>query len=68
VSIVTRLWLDDRGLIADRGIEVIFVFLLFTVAFRSALRSIQSSIQWVPGAIFPALKLPGIEADHSASV
>jgi hypothetical protein len=38
---------------------------LLSTASIPAVRSTQSSIQWVPGAISPGVKQPGNEADHS---
>jgi hypothetical protein len=38
---------------------------LFSTSSRPALRSTKLPIQWVPGAVFPGLKRPGREADHS---
>jgi hypothetical protein len=42
------------------------IFLSSTVS-RPVLGSNQLLIQWVPGSIFPALKWPGRETDHSPS-
>jgi hypothetical protein len=38
---------------------------LFSTSSRPALGSTQPPIQWVPGALFPGVKRPGREADHS---
>jgi hypothetical protein len=40
---------------------------LFTTASRTALRTTQPPIQWVPGALSLGVKRPGREADHSPS-
>jgi hypothetical protein len=39
------------------------IFIFFTAS-RPPLEHIQP-IQWVPGALFPGVKRPGLEADHS---
>jgi hypothetical protein len=39
-------------------------YFLFTLS-RPALGSTQPPIQWVPGDLFPVIKRPGREADHS---
>jgi len=55
--------LDDRGsrvrFSAGAGI------FLFTTASRTALGPTDPPIEWVPGALSPAVKGPGREADHS---
>jgi hypothetical protein len=38
---------------------------LFTTASRTALGPTQPPIQWVPGALYLAVRRPGREADHS---
>jgi hypothetical protein len=38
---------------------------LFSKSSRPALRSTQPPIQWVPGALSPGVKRPGLEVDHS---
>jgi hypothetical protein len=38
---------------------------LFSTSSRPALGSTQPPIQWVPWALFPGVKRPGYEADHS---
>jgi hypothetical protein len=38
---------------------------LFSTSSRQALGSTQPPIQWVPGALSPAVKRPGRQADHS---
>jgi hypothetical protein len=38
---------------------------IFSTSSRPALGSTQPPIQWVPGALFPGVKRPGREADHS---
>jgi hypothetical protein len=53
---------DDRGSIPGRGNAK---FLLFATASRPALGPTQSSIQWVPGTLYPSVKRPGRETDHS---
>jgi hypothetical protein len=40
------------------------IFLLSTLS-RPVLGSTQPPIQWVPGALSPGIKQPGLEADHS---
>jgi hypothetical protein len=40
-------------------------FFHFPISFRPALGPTQSPIQWVPGALSPGVKQPGLEADHS---
>jgi hypothetical protein len=54
--------LDDRGI----GVRVIIEskFSLLHVS-RLALGLTQSTIQWATGAIFPEVKCPGSEVDHS---
>jgi hypothetical protein len=39
-------------------------FFLFAIATRPVLGLTQPPISWVPGALFPVVKLPGREADH----
>jgi hypothetical protein len=39
--------------------------LLFSIASRPALGPAQPPIQWVLRALYPGLKRPGREADHS---
>jgi hypothetical protein len=38
---------------------------LFSTASRQGLGSYQPPLQWVPGALYPGVKRPGREADHS---
>jgi hypothetical protein len=60
VSIVTGYRLDGRGSIPCRG----RIFLFSTMS-RLAPGPTQPLIQWVLGTIFPRVKWPGREADHS---
>jgi hypothetical protein len=63
VGIATGYGLDDRGF----GVRVpLGSRIFFSTSFRPALGSTQSPIQWVPGALSPAVKRPGLEADHSS--
>jgi hypothetical protein len=39
---------------------------LFSKSSRPALRSTQTPIQWVLGALSPGVKRPGREVDHSS--
>jgi hypothetical protein len=50
-----------QGSITGRGKEIF----LYTTASRPALGPTLLSIQWVLGIIFPGVKRPGREADHS---
>jgi hypothetical protein len=63
VSIATGYGLDDQGVrvSSPAGLKNF----QFTMLSRSALRSTQSPIQWVLGALSPGVKRPGREADHS---
>jgi hypothetical protein len=38
---------------------------IFSTSSRPAMRSNQFPIQWVPGVLFPRVKRPGREDDHS---
>jgi hypothetical protein len=53
--------LDDWGIESRQGLGIF----LFTTASRTALGPSHPPIQWVPGALFPEVKRPGREADHS---
>jgi hypothetical protein len=55
--------LDDRE-IGDR-VHVSSRILVFSTSSRPALRSTQPLMQRVPEALFPSVKRPGREADHS---
>jgi hypothetical protein len=57
VGITTGYELDGRGSIPSRGKR-------FLLVFRPALRPAQTS-QWVPMYLFPWIRRPGREADHS---
>jgi hypothetical protein len=48
-------------LISGRGKK----FFSSTITARSALGPTQSSIQWLPGVVFPGLKRQRRESDHS---
>jgi hypothetical protein len=37
----------------------------FSMSSRLAVRSTQPPIPWVPGALSPGVKRPGLESDHS---
>jgi hypothetical protein len=54
--------LEYRGSIPGRVCDSFF---LFATASRPVLRLAQSSIQWVTGVLFPRVKCPEREADHS---
>jgi hypothetical protein len=54
--------LDDQWFESWQGLRIF----LFTTVSRPALESTHSPIQWVPVALFPGVKRPGREADHSA--
>jgi hypothetical protein len=51
--------LDDRGFESQQGLGIF----LFATASRPALGPTQAPIQWVPGALYLGVKLPGREAD-----
>jgi hypothetical protein len=63
VGIALVYGLDDRVLGSDSvwGLGIS----LFTTAPRTALRSTQPPIQWLPGDLSRGVKRPGREADHS---
>jgi hypothetical protein len=61
VGIATGYGLNDRGI----RVRVPIGSRIFSTSSRSALRSTQPPIQWVPGVLSPGLKLPGREADYS---
>jgi hypothetical protein len=61
VSIATGYGLYDRGV----GVRVPEGSRIFSKSSRPALRFTQSPIQWVRGAVFPGVKRPGREVDHS---
>jgi hypothetical protein len=61
VGIATSYELDDRGV----GIRVPEGSEIFSTSSRPALESTQPPIQWLPGALSPAVKRPGREDDHS---
>jgi hypothetical protein len=63
VGIVTSYGLDDRGGLSS-GPGGVKNFLLSRSS-RPALRCTQPPIQWVPGTLFPGVKRPGREVDHS---
>jgi hypothetical protein len=50
------------GLIPGRGKR----FLFFSVTSKPVLGPTQLLIKWLPGAVFPGVKRPGREANHSA--
>jgi hypothetical protein len=52
---------DDRGFESWQGLGIF----LFTTVSRPVLRTTQSPIQWVPGALSLGVKQPEREADHS---
>jgi hypothetical protein len=54
--------LDGQGSIPGKG--KIFIF---STASKSALGPTQPPLQWVPGAIFPGVKRPGLQADNLPS-
>jgi hypothetical protein len=53
--------LDDRGFETRQELGIF----LFTTASRTDLGLIRYPIQWIPGALYLGVKLPGREADHS---
>jgi hypothetical protein len=62
----TVLWRWAKGwMIAGSSSERGWEFFFFTTASRQALGPTQPPIQWVPGVISLAIKLPGREADQS---
>jgi hypothetical protein len=63
VGIATSYGLDDRGGRSSSPGRV--NNFLFSKSSRPALRSTQSPIQWVPGALSLGLKRPGREVHHS---
>jgi hypothetical protein len=66
VGIATGYNLDDRGVgvwIPVRG--NIFLFSTSRRVVQIGSPPPPASIQWVPGALPPGLKLPGHESDHS---
>jgi hypothetical protein len=61
VGIATGYGLDDRESELSPGrIKNILV-----TSSRPVLGPTQPPIQWVPGTLFPGVKRPGLEADHS---
>jgi hypothetical protein len=63
VGIATSYGLDDRRGRSSSPGRVKNV--LFSKSSRPALRSTQSPIEWVPGALSPGVKRSGNEFDHS---
>jgi hypothetical protein len=63
VGAATAYGLDDRGVV-DRVPVVSRI--LFSTSSRPALGSTQPPTQWVPEALFPAVKRPRREADNSS--
>jgi hypothetical protein len=62
VGIATSYGLDDRGV----GVRVPVGSKIFSSPDRpDRLRSTQPPIQWVAGVVFPGVKRPGREVDHS---
>jgi hypothetical protein len=59
ILILFRYGMDGPGLIP--GMANFF----FTTTSKPTLGPSQPFIQWVPGEIFPGVKWPGLEADHS---
>jgi hypothetical protein len=56
-----RYRLNDRGSIPGRAMD----FFLFITASKSVLEPTQPPIQLVSGILFPGVKWPGREANHS---
>jgi hypothetical protein len=61
ISWATGWTIGVLGFDSRRGLGIF----LLTTASRTALRSTQPPIQWVPGALALGVKRPGREADHS---
>jgi hypothetical protein len=62
VDIATRLRTGRSGFDTRQGLGI-----FLATACRPALGPTQPPIQWVPGVLFPGIKWPGREADHSPS-
>jgi hypothetical protein len=60
VGMATGYSLGGRGSIPGKG-----KISLHSTASRLVLGPTQSPIQWIPGVLFPGVKRPGREADHS---
>jgi hypothetical protein len=58
-----RLRMDDRVSESRQGLGIF----LLTTAFKTALKPTQPPMQGVPGALFPGVKRPEREADHTSS-
>jgi hypothetical protein len=57
VGIATGYGLEDRGV----GVRVPVGSRIFSTSSRPALGSTQTCIQWVPGALSPVVKRPGVK-------